>query len=664
MFRLQTFGQVALIDRDGYTVAFPEKALLAIAYLHSRRLSNLSRSKLAEFLYGERADTDVRGSLRQLIKRVKERQAELGSAFLDVAGTEVRLAAEKILVDLVELDDLAEENADDSVRLLQVYLEYLKGEFLSGIDIPSEQAQFWIGAEREKFLSKLAQCMNALSKDGDTARHDNLVKEAAYRLLEFDSHSEFAYKTLIGVFHRQGQVSQAKSVFSQYQDRLSKDFGVTKDKEVLDLTHTLFRAEPVPRSQGSEPVSRLREADDGEPAGASAAALFPGTVCLPRLLLVPPAGLSQTAESSALASALVEDMTIGLCGVKTVKIVAPQTARRISEQGPIRLDELRQKDITYLLETRLSVRRDEAVLLAEFVHVGREDLLWSDTFGLSPSKLPKSYNVFVRRAVGTIAAYVEANELLQIDETKQPSAYQHYLRAQRDLRKVDLPSVRRARRHFRASLHGAPDFAGSLGGLARTEHMEWLLTARGDPELLQKAESNALKAILMDGNDVSGYRELGVIKLFQGAFDESIDAFKGAEMTSPWYADLLADYADTLVHASEPEIALEKINLAIELNPLCPDIYWWTAAGANYCLERFETALSCLGNMEDKNAATRIEAACWGMLGDKSKARALVGKTLSIFPDFEIEKWLEIMPVRESWQKEQYREGLRRAGFK
>jgi tetratricopeptide (TPR) repeat protein len=167
---------------------------------------------------------------------------------------------------------------------------------------------------------------------------------------------------------------------------------------------------------------------------------------------------------------------------------------------------------------------------------------------------------------------------------------------------------------------------------------------------------------VLDGSP-AGYRELGVAKLFQHRFDESIEAFERAEAASPCHADMIADYADTLVHASDPVRGLMKIENALELNPLAPDVYHWTAAGANYCLERYETALECLARMEDQEPVSRVAAACWGMLGDRRKAQFYRRKTLVIHPDFNVETWLSIMPVREQWQKEQYREGLRKAGF-
>ncbi|MBB4305525.1 DNA-binding SARP family transcriptional activator/TolB-like protein [Rhodobium orientis] len=649
-FRLYTFGNVRLTGRDGQPVPFPEKALLALAYLRSRGATHIARPELARVLWGEQTDADILRNLRQLILRVKARQRELRTSFFHIGDTAIGFDPANLSVDLDDLDAARAAPPADRLRAL---LTYMRGVFLADAKFAGEQAQFWVEGERDKYLSVLAADVQTLATRRDVRAVADLVKEAAFRLLELDAYNDVAYEALMRVFACQGQLTQAKAIFAQYKTRLWRDLGVSPPQHTLDLSRALRIAEPA-RQPRPKPAT----------VASAPAPLASAPVCFPRVALLPPAGAAPDGQTGTVAAALLEDVTIGLCRVRTIKTVAPRTARHIATQAAKSTDLLAAKRIGYALETRFSGCGGRVSLWVELVDVAHENLLWAERFELTPARLPHSYNELVRLTVGTIAGRIEADQLARIDETQQPSAYQHYLLAQRHLRRVDLPEVRRARKAFRASLRDAPDFAGALAGLARTEQLEWLLTARGDDELLHSAETHALQAILMDGDDAGGYRALGVTKLFQGAFDESIDAFKGAEVSAPWYADLLADYADTLVHASEPGLALAKINLAIELNPYCPDIYWWTAAGANYFQGRYQPALACINHMEDTNAAVRLAAACWGMLGDKAKANALMRQTMSIFPDFAIDKWLAIMPVKESWQKDQYREGLRKAGFK
>lgn len=136
-----------------------------------------------------------------------------------------------------------------------------------------------------------------------------------------------------------------------------------------------------------------------------------------------------------------------------------------------------------------------------------------------------------------------------------------------------------------------------------------------------------------------------------------------SETLSPHYADIIADHADTLVHFSRPDLALQKIERAIQLNPMSPDSYLWTAAGASYCLGNFLGALSYIDEMEDSDLADRLSAASWAMLDNDEKAKFFVHRAREANPQFDVDKWLAVVPLKEQWQKDIYREGLKKAGF-
>ena len=79
---------------------------------------------------------------------------------------------------------------------------------------------------------------------------------------------------------------------------------------------------------------------------------------------------------------------------------------------------------------------------------------------------------------------------------------------------------------------------------------------------------------------------------------------------------------------------------------------------------RYEAAIDNLTHVVDQTNVLRFNAACWAMQGDRRRARAYMRRTMDHFPDFQIDKWLSLIPIRDRAQQEQYREGLRRAGFK
>ena len=653
VLRLGTFGDPRLADEAGNTIPCPEKALLLLAFLATCPGQRLSRQESANFLWGENDGANAQVNLRQLLSRVKARQTELGLVVFELLDSAVALRSGSVLVDFRDTWAGPDQALPGALRSI---LDNVNGAFFGGLDFASERSQIWVEAERARMIGLIeARLESAIAKAADVGSHGALIKDAAYRLLQLDAYNEVAYRVLMKVFASDGHLAQAKAAFAKHKERLWRDLGVAPDLETMNLVRALFNARGNDRA--AEPIAKKPDAERSGDAPST-------QVKLPRLVLMPPADAEANSLAGMLATSLLEDITIGLCRSKTLSIVAPHTASRIPADLAARTAAFQQHAISYAMETRLRQAGGEVSLFASLVHLVADEVIWAERFDLTPTSLPASYNSIVRKIVVAVADQIERVEFARLGCERNPDAYQHYLMGQHSLRTIDLPFLRRARKSFRAALQEAPLFGAAFSGLSRTEHLEWLLTARGDGELLKSAEQHALKAIEVDGDSAGGYRELGVTKLYQGAFDESIEAFEGAEQSAPGHADLLADYADTLVHASEPERGLEKIERAMQLNPLCPDVYLWTAAGAHYFVGHYETALDCLSRVAEQSHVSRFAAACWGMLGDRRKARSFMRKTLAVHPDFEIEKWMSIVPTREEWQKDLYREGLRKAGFK
>ncbi|WP_246658182.1 hypothetical protein [Rhizobium sp. FKY42] len=379
---------------------------------------------------------------------------------------------------------------------------------------------------------------------------------------------------------------------------------------------------------------------------------------VPRIALLPPDTAVSAQKAGSVANALIEDLTIGLCASRAVSVVAPYTSERIRSSRD-KAAILERHKITYVLDTQ----RTEDALFVQLVFLPTDEIIWATRFKLDPGEIAGQRQTITDAVQTSLVRQLHSTQTMALDVSNQPEAYVSFLRGLQDLSHMSLPSIRRARRHFKASLEIDRNFASSLAGLSRTFSMEWILTARGDQELLQQAVRLADQAVSNNDQSAGAFKEVGVSHLFMGRIDESLEALEKAETLSPHYADVLFSHADSLVHASKPADALRKVLSSIELNPLPPDPYFWAAAGACYFLGEFGKALDFIGRMRDSKPADRLAAACWAMLGDTGKARTYRLRVLRNNPDFDLERWVAVLPHKEKWQTEMYREGLIKAGF-
>jgi DNA-binding SARP family transcriptional activator len=633
---LRTMGDLCLISGDGKHLAFPEKGLLILAYLFTQPSGEVSRRKLARLLW---QDTPAEASfvnLRQTIARILSRQTEMGLPLLVFDRNTVTVDRRNVSCDFAAI---CEKSPDHSPFVdLQAIHSVFSGVFLENVEISPGLLCEWRDTQRERSLERLAQAIRSCAELADKDEENAVVRDASARLFQ----------------HAPGNSTAQLLTISMDTDRSLNAwrnlFELTEARHAEVGAQAVRAARHVFRSQSSQGETK----DQMGPINLSQGPL-------PRLALLPPTNTPR-GVGQMIAQALVEDVTIALAASRRLQIVAPYTAAKIG----LSLDKAKlfeKHRISYVVDTRHTFDGDRSFLFVQLVHFANDEVIWAERIPLKESALALQRGDLAARLSATVCDQIDRSEKTREYFERSPQSYYHYLLGQRYLSHLTLPDLRRARREFRSALAQASDFAPALSGMARTFTKEWLLTARGDQDLLRSAEDSARHAIVIGQDLPSGYRELGVAKLLRGAIDESVEALQLAEAMSPHYADIVADLADTLVHASSPDHALEKIRFAIELNPISPDSYLWTAAGASYSLRQYEDALHYIDAMHDNELAIRLAAASWAMLGDSKKAKRLVAKAHETHPDFDLERWLTVVPMRERWQKEHYREGLTKAGF-
>ncbi|MDV4153485.1 peptide antibiotic resistance protein [Rhizobium brockwellii] len=615
MLHLQTFGDLRLIETNGDPVRYPIKGLLMMAHLYAGASHELSRYELAQFLWNDVEPELARLNLRKLLSRIRETDGGRAELPFDFTATTVRLNTQVVSSDL----DIFRAGGSPLERLNAI-AELTQRGFIGNIKPATKLIDAWIRAQRDAQALQLRQALLDALPDAQKPGATRSISGAALQILERDPN----------------------------------------DEQVRALLHLLSGgsslSERLPTGDGHARVQVKRSEAGGE-ATADIERMSPAPLILPRLVLLPPT--SKHADAGlALANALIEDVTIELCALRNISIVAPHTAgqiRRDSEKAAV----VARHSIAYLLDTRFS----EEGLFAQLVYFPTDEIIWANRFTMTPDILPRQRRLIAQQLTMSVARELAENEEERLRFEANPEAYHAYLVGSSLMSKLTLPHIRRARKAFKQSLSHKADFSPSFTGLARTFTSEWLVTAQGNNELLHLAEQNALRAIERDPASAAGHRELGVTKLYLGDVDASVAALDLAEQLSPHFADVIYSHADTLVHASRPGDALAKIRRAISLNPIAPDAYLWCAAGASFFLEQYEEAIAYVEAMKDKAPAHRIAAASCAMIGDRKRALFHRQRAESINPVFDVEKWLAIVPFKENWQKELYREGLLKAGF-
>nr|WP_321446150.1 hypothetical protein [uncultured Cohaesibacter sp.] len=606
-FHLKTCGSCKLSDADGQQINVPALSLVALTFLFQEGRP-VARRELARLLW-DREDSVASTNLRSMLRRFAAAMPEEGEPLLLLDNRDIAIAPGMLTCDLGVLEE------PDPTNRLRGLCEHVSKGFLQAYGQNQAPLDKWVRSVRIALVRNLRFDFLALCDKPVASALKADLKHAAILLLEDDP----------------------------------------KDEEIRQALMT--HAAPEQALEAVQPKRPAAFTAQDQPTAFNADRAVSKST-LPRVALLPPQELDNGPNQKLIAGALIEDITIGLCASRAVSMVAPYTSEKIA-QSKDRASLLKQYDVAYVLDTK----RSGDYLYVQLIFMPTDEIIWANRFALDPGHSSYQRSVISEAIQSSIIDFTHSHSPTLNDFKANSDAYCAYLTGLQTLSKLTLPSVRSARRQFKESLNIQNKFSHALAGISRTLSMEWVLTAQGDADLLVEAERVASIAIEEDRQSAEAFKALGMSRLYLGKIDESLQALAEAEHLSPHYADVLCSYADSLTHGGDPKSSLAKINTAISLNPISPDAYFWSAAGACFFVGDYHQALDYINRMKDRSPALRLAAACWGMLGETAKARSYRSRVQKDNPQFQLNQWLSVVPLKEAWQIELYREGLKKAGF-
>ncbi len=110
------------------------------------------------------------------------------------------------------------------------------------------------------------------------------------------------------------------------------------------------------------------------------------------------------------------------------------------------------------------------------------------------------------------------------------------------------------------------------------------------------ALSYAEKAVEIDDRSGRAYTNLGWIQLWAGIHEESIANFDRGVKLDPANAESHAYFAETLNYLGQPAQALERIQKAIEYDPMLPPNCLFHMGHSYYLLGRYDEAVETISS--------------------------------------------------------------------
>ena len=487
---------------------------------------------------------------------------------------------------------------------------------------------------RRTFFERSADVLAEITRYGRAQPAD--IARIGQHMLALEPEREETYRVLIDAHGRNGDLPAVRSLHETLAAMLRREFKAVPQPETAALVRRIFASALDPTRNASLPPDHggLR----------------------PRVAIFPP-NTPQGAAADPLHRALMQDVGNSLSRYRTFVVFDTHSSFRIADADGTGLAPLKAD---YSVKSLLLPGHEQMTL--RLTREPQGEIIWSADYAVTPDKLNQSFRLISFQIAASLAHAIERDTIEAVRASHEPSAYRLYLEGQLRLKNCDLPALRRARAEFRRAADIDRHFALPRAYIAQTLQLEWLILGGTDPGLLLAAKGEAEAAIAIDPGGGIGHWMAASVALYQRDFDFSAAKFLEAETLAPNSADFLLGHADALAHLGEAEAGWVRFQRAIELNPLAPDLYWWSGGSIAFKRYDFAGAVELCARMEDEQAALRLLTACHGLLGNRSKARDYAHRLMEAYPGMTAREIVKLSPDRDQSTNDLFYEGLRLAG--
>ena len=367
-----------------------------------------------------------------------------------------------------------------------------------------------------------------------------------------------------------------------------------------------------------------------------------------------------------LADGLTEDVATLLGGASGVLVKPPSIVRRAQRATPQNYPAIaRALSVRYLVDG--SVRRSGTRLhvAVRLVLAGTTVSTWGEIFDRTPDELPALPSVIARDVAGRIAGS-SVTVMAPAPRTRNPAAYDHFLRGNFFLALRTPEGITRALGEYREAERLDSGFAAAIGraayafAVARSNYFQvpdvpaesvavrglevaeralrrdstssdaWMargfLLAYADPHTLAGATGAFEHAIALDPRNAEAHHQYAQVLNWLGRRNEADRELRLAIALEP---GRVVSYDDLAIwtHRRETAVALALADTAVALDPTSPRARWVRGFARAY-------AGDLRGALEDAENANRLQpgqptgegflAYALARAGDTTRARALL----------------------------------------
>jgi len=392
----------------------------------------------------------------------------------------------------------------------------------------------------------------------------------------------------------------------------------------------------------------------------------------PSIAVLPFVNMSGDPEQEYFSDGLTENIIAGLSANRRLLVIARNSTFAYKGKSPDIQEVARKLGVQYVVEGSVQKTEDRIRITAQLIDANTGHHVWSDTYDRELKDiftLQDEITIKIMKAVGM--KLIEGEEFgekflppsgsLEVFK-KAMKAYEYFQRLNKEDNIV-------ARQKLEETIALDPEYATLYSFLAWTHLMDlWFQSSESPVISFAQASNNIKKGLSLDDEDYLAHLALGQLYWLRREPEKAIAALERAIAINPNGAHAYANLGNSLTAIGKAEEGIKLVEKAIRLNPIPPDHYLLWLAEAYRVLGRYEDAIEVTKEVLRRSPNNWfghiVLIAAYSASDRQEEAHHQAQELLRLDPSFSLDKYAEIVLIKDEAEFERYIDDLRKAGLK
>ena len=392
----------------------------------------------------------------------------------------------------------------------------------------------------------------------------------------------------------------------------------------------------------------------------------------PSIAVLPFDNLSGDPAQEYFSDGMTEEIISGLSKIPRLRVIARNSTFTYKGK-PVKTQEVgRELGVGYVLEGSVRKSGDKVRITAQLAEAESGHHLWSERWDREMDDIFALQDEITMKIMMALQVKLTEGEQIRIweekDRPKNLEAYELVLQGEEYFSQLTEEGNILARQKFEEALKQDPDYVSAHVLKAWTYQMDaWMGWSKDPMASFIKATELAKHALSLNDSLDTTQALMGIIYLNLREYDKAEAAVEKAVSLNPSGADVHAWKASVLTACGRHAEALEAMQRAIRLNPL-PPAWYYVQLGRIYCFYGdYQEALKYLEKTRETIPTAGPMAfnltVAHSLAGNLDEAKAAAAELIKWYPDFSLDRTVELMPFKNPDDVELIIKAFRKAGL-